>query len=331
LRPLTACSSLSAHNACVLSAPPAIERSAQPTRRVWLFAGAAAALGVGGFGCAAPAARPFEWESRLRGSTWVLLGEVHDNAAHHRLRTAALARAIDAGWRPALVMEQFDIDRQGDIDRARGERPRDAQHVIAQAGAERGWHWPFYEPVIALALSHGLPLVAGNVPRSLTMRLAREDYEPVLGIERVRAWGLDAPPDAAWQAAQEREIDGGHCNALPQRLWPGLARGQFARDAAMAQLLQQHGERGAVLWAGNGHVRRDLGVPRWLARRGHADTWVVGFVERGEAREPDGRFDATVVTAAAEREDPCQAFKARPPPGSAPLISGFGRPPRSRS
>jgi uncharacterized iron-regulated protein len=305
---------------------PIDRRGSQPSRRTLLGAAAVAALGVGGLGCASPAARPFDWEPRLRGTTRVLLGEVHDNAEHHRLRTLALARALGAGWRPALVMEQFDIDRQTDIDGARREQPRDASHLIARAGAERGWHWPSYEPVIALALAHDLPLVAGNVPRSLTSRLAREDYEAALGIEQVRAWGLDARPDAVWQAAQEHEIDGGHCNALPQRLWPGLARGQFARDAAMAQLLQQHGALGAVLWAGNGHVRRDVGVPRWLARRGNAETFVVAFVERGAAPEPTGRYDAAVITAAAERADPCEAFKARPLQGGpAALPPGFER------
>jgi len=135
------------------------------------------------------------------------------------------------------------------------------------------------------------------------------------GPERVRAWGLDVPPDDRWQAAQEREIDSGHCHALPPGLWPGLARGQFARDAAMAYLLRQRGAPGALLWAGNGHVRRDLGVPRWLQRRPAPAVFAVGFVENDTPPQNAGVFDAVVMTVRAERGDPCEAFRARPLPG----------------
>jgi uncharacterized iron-regulated protein len=234
----------------------------------------------------------------------VLLGEVHDNAELHGLRTAALGRALEAGWRPALVMEQFDADRQADIDRSRREHPQDADGLIAAASGPRsGWQWPLYRPVIALALRFDLPLVAGNLPRAEAMRLVREPFDAVLGAERARRLGLDAPLDARWQAAQEHEIDLGHCGRLPASLWPGMARAQAARDAQMAQALRAQADRGAVLLAGNGHVRRDLGVPRWLPE---PDVLAVGFVE--EAAEP-GQFDAVVIGKPTERGDPCEALR----------------------
>jgi uncharacterized iron-regulated protein len=293
-------------------------------RRDVLRAGLAAAGAMAGLGCAQSTTTARDWSAQLSGSSLVLLGEVHDNPLHHRLRAEALSQAIEGGWRPAVVMEQFDLDRQADIDRARSERPGDASYLIAQAGGAAGWSWHDYQPFVALALQHQLPLLAGNLPRAMASRLARDDYDTVLGAERVRAWRLADAPDAAWQAAQEHEIDLGHCGALPQRLWPALARGQFARDAAMAHLLSQQTSRGAVLLAGNGHVRRDLGVPRWLQRQGTPATFVVGFIERDTPTPDAGVYDAVVVTARATRGDPCDAFKARPPPGMT-AGSGFER------
>lgn len=94
-----------------------------------------------------------DWEQRLRADALVLLGEVHDNAAHHQQRLDVLRRAFAAGWRPAIAMEQFDREQQGDIDRARVTRPRDAQHVIDLAAPSpgagrwtgrstgRSWNW----------------------------------------------------------------------------------------------------------------------------------------------------------------------------------------------
>ena len=77
----------------------------------------------------------------MAGKRVVVLGEVHDNAKQHALRLSALKALVASGARPALAFEQFDRERQGDIERARRERPRDADYLIAQAGGAPGWHW----------------------------------------------------------------------------------------------------------------------------------------------------------------------------------------------
>jgi uncharacterized iron-regulated protein len=143
----------------------------------------------------------------------------------------------------------------------------------------------------------------------------REDALTVLGPARSAALKLEGPGavaiDAAWREAQQREIASGHCNALPASLLPGMARAQFARDAVMAEALRRHASRGAVLLAGNGHVRRDLGVPRWLAGLDPARLWSVGFIEQDAAQALAGAFDAQVLAAAAQRADACEGV--RPP------------------
>jgi uncharacterized iron-regulated protein len=253
------------------------------------------------------------WESRLAGNTIVLLGEVHDNAVQHRLRLALLRRAFAAGWRPALVMEQFDVDRQADIDRARREQPRDAQHLIDQATpratrAGDGWNWAFYKPYVALALEYDVPLLAANLANTDTRRIVRGGLAASFDAERVAALGLDRPIAPEWQQAQEREINRGHCGALPATIVPRMAQAQYARDAVMADVLRRHAERGAVLLAGNGHVRRDLGVPRWLGAE-PARVFALGLLEQGDTQTPPGAFDTTLRTEVAERADPCADFK----------------------
>ena len=113
--------------------------------------------------CATPGSA--DWNQRLRGDAIVLLGEVHDNANQHRLRLATLQRAFVAGWRPAIAMEQFDLGRQADIDRARRERPGDAAHLIAAAApatGEGGWNWALYQPFVELALQYDVHPFIGN-------------------------------------------------------------------------------------------------------------------------------------------------------------------------
>ena len=256
------------------------------------------------------------WDDRLRGDAWVLLGEVHDNAQQHHLRLAALQRAFASGWRPAIAMEQFDREHQADIDRARRERPADAQHVIDAAApsgtrARGGWNWSFYRPFVELALRYDVPLIAANLSNADTSRIVRGGYSAVFSEAEIAVLGLDRPVAPEVQAAQEREIDAGHCHALPRSMWSRMAQAQYARDAVMAEVLRRGAEGGGVvLLAGNGHVRRDIGVPHWL---GTATTGVfaVGYLEITDDSTPVSVFDAVVRTEVAKRADPCEEFKRR--------------------
>jgi Haem-binding uptake, Tiki superfamily, ChaN len=69
----------------------------------------------------------------MRSHPVALLGEVHDNAAQHALRAEALQVFLESGARPALLMEQFDRERQPDLDRALAKPGVTADEVIAAA------------------------------------------------------------------------------------------------------------------------------------------------------------------------------------------------------
>ena len=260
-------------------------------------------------GCAGMRGGSPDWHSRLRDDTVALLGEVHDNPELHRLRARILRRAVDAGWRPTLVMEQFDVDRDDDIERSRRERPRDVRYLIDQATSTQSrWSWNDYEPVIAMALEHDLPLRAGNLARGVAARIVRDGYAAAFARREIEELGLDRALDPGLLQGQQREIDAGHCGALPPAVLPSMARAQFARDAVMAQVLRRHPGRGVVLLAGNGHVRRDLGVPRWFGSIASSRVLAVGFVEADQPIDRDA-FDAVVVAPPAARKDPCSAFQ----------------------
>jgi uncharacterized iron-regulated protein len=258
---------------------------------------------------------------------FLLLGEVHDHPLHHRLRQEWLARI--AGVQPvAIAMEQFDEERQADLvaARSRGVSARD----LAQATGFRfnGWDWAFYEPFVRLALDQGHPLFAANLSAERARAFARS---PATGQAVLAEWSdVD-------QAIMQGEIDRGHCGMLPAAALGPMVRAQMARDATMATvMLRAHRETGlpVVLLAGNGHVRRDLGVPRHLlAQMPDARILSVGFLERGQIEPVErdeaplhgstARYDLAVLTPVHQRPDPCEAFrqtdrKATPDHGSNP-------------
>ncbi|MFS8973032.1 ChaN family lipoprotein [Cupriavidus necator] len=255
-------------------------------------------------GCATRAPAPDAVSAAFAGKSYVLLGEVHDNAAAQQQRLAALTRAVEQGWRPAIAMEQFDRERQADIERARRERPRDADYLIAQAGGG-AWQWPLYRPVVALALQYDLPLVAANLSRADAGKIVRGGLDSLFSVDERRQLGLSGELPRDLVAAQTAVLDQGHCGNFPKAMLPGMLSAQAARDAVMAQVLRPHAQRGAVLVAGNGHVRRDIGVPRWLA----ADAGKVLSVGYVESPPADGEFDLAVMVPAVSRKDPCLQAK----------------------
>ncbi len=234
-------------------------------------------------------------------SPLLLYGEVHDNVHHHTLRLEHLRAIVAGGARPALVFEPFDIERQPEIDRARAAGA-DAQALIdAAATPGAGWPWPLLRPLVELALQHNLPIIAGNVSRAQARRIVAEGLA-------AQGFVADVPADIS--LAQTALIEASHCGLVDAPTARRMALAQVARDQAMARLVQQHAAMGVVLIAGNGHVRRDIGVPRWLDATLQGRVEVVGQVERA-ADAPPGAFDRTVITPPQAREDPCTAMRRR--------------------
>ena len=245
----------------------------------------------------------------------LLLGEVHDNAAQHAERLRVFERLLSTGARPALAMEQLDRDRQGAIDAVLQRRPPPTAADIVAAGAPAGpgWNWDFYKPFITLAVQHGLPIVAANVSRDESRAVMRDG---------LAASGFTEPVPADVLARHGRDIVDSHCGMVDAATAQRMASAQVARDQFMARVLTAHAARGVVLLAGNGHVRTDIGVPRWLAPAVRAQSLAIGWLEAGNDGDADRRmFDAVRVTPPQPRPDPCEgmrkAIPAKPTPGNA--------------
>jgi uncharacterized iron-regulated protein len=237
----------------------------------------------------------------------VLLGEVHDNAGQHQRRLEAFAALLTRGERPALLMEQFDRDHQGAIDRLLAQQPRPDADALIAAGAPSpaGWNWDFYRPFIALALQHGLPIVAANVSRNDARAVMRQG---------LAASGFTAAVPPEVESGIAAEVLASHCGMIDDGTAHRMALAQVARDQFMARAVELHAARGVLLLAGNGHVRNDIGVPRWLDASTRARSHTVGLLEEGGAG--GAAFDEVVVTPAQPREDPCSAMR-RPVPAPA--------------
>jgi uncharacterized iron-regulated protein len=267
--------------------------------------------------CAAPAVHDEELSvaalaAQMQRRPVVLLGEVHDNAQQHAVRAQALALLLQAGLRPGLAFEQFDRERQSDIDRALIQTPTDGVdrvgRLIALGG--RGWNWDLYRPLLELALQYRLPIVAANLSRADAMRVSKEGFGAVFDPAEQRRLGLDRLPADLLQA-QKEAIDEGHCHQMDEQMLPALARAQIARDATLAQAIGPYLQRGVILLTGNGHARRDIGVPRFLPPQQRGRIVSIALLERSAPADavPAGAYDAVFWTPVQARADPCQSLR----------------------
>jgi uncharacterized iron-regulated protein len=249
----------------------------------------------------------------------VMFGEVHDNRALHAERNRIVANVIAAGARPAFAFEQFDRESQSRIDTMSKTGATAAQSLIDAAAPSRSsWDWRFYRPLIDLALANRLPIVAANLSRSEAVKVASIGLQKTTAFDVItrQQLALDTEIPLATRSAQMNEIKRGHCNLLPESMLPNMADAQFARDAVIASALKTQNStstHGVILFAGNGHVRRDIGVPFWLDK--DAPLLSIGMLEKSSSTTNEvadaAPYDVVITRDAEPREDPCIALKRR--------------------
>jgi uncharacterized iron-regulated protein len=259
----------------------------------------------------------------------VLLGEIHDNPAHHQIRALSLQKIVpDQTARPAVAFEQLTTDQQPALDRI-WQRPPTTQitdeFLKAIDWASSGWAQNDYRPLFDAALSAKMPIYAGDVPKSIIRQAAKQGETAIAPAERARL-KLDVPLPANQQDAILTELEASHCGVMPKTAFGGMAFAQRLRDATLADVaLKAHAAHGsAIVMAGNGHVRGDRGIA-WYVRQRAPEIKVVTValveVEGGKTDaaayvplDPDGKpaVDYVVFTPQHARPNPCDAFKAKP-------------------
>lgn len=256
-----------------------------------------------------------ELARHIAGTRFVLIGEKHDNPDHHRLQAGILAELVRADRRPAVVWEMIDFSREEALQAYLARPGADAAGLGDAVGwADSGWpEWETYRPIAEVAMAAGLPQRAANFDRATVGRLMRDGLSALSDPVTARLLRV-APWSQREENALNLDLVEGHCGVMPERMLAPMNRIQRSRDAAMAAaLLQADAGDGAVLIAGNGHVRADRGVPIYLGT--NPDAVSIGLIEAvpgetGAAAYIDNarQFDFVIFTALTPSPDRCAGF-----------------------
>lgn len=276
---------------------------------------------------------------KLRQSRYIILGENHDNPAHHRLQAHLMKQVLKSGRRPAVVFEMLDRDKQNAITIFKkrfvstapiSNDPLPQRHDATGLDVLLDWQnsgwpdWQMYKPLFDIAFLNELPIGASNFSRYDIGQMHQKGFDgmPTELASILRPLLDKKMPDPLLNVLSD-DIREGHCNMLPDNLIPRFVDIQRARDAAFAYAMieqeTKHQTDGAILITGNGHARREIAVPRYLNDlREDARVIAIGLIARSESAAPDldnedlKYFDYVWFTeevARPEGHDPCDVFR----------------------
>ncbi len=241
----------------------------------------------------------------LKSADVVLLGELHDNKFHHELRGSLIARfansqrSIVSEHLPAPLQVSFGSDTKSDLEAA-GFDPE-------------GWGWPVHQSLYDHLREKGLAVFGGNLPKAEARQIFLQGASGL--PDRMAKTYAQSRLDEKAERALDRDLVDGHCGKLPDKYLLRMRFAQRITDLSMTHALLDH--RPAVLVAGNGHVRKDYGVPQILSSVAPSLRLVsIGFLERssdtpGLLKSVLGQYDYVWLTDRAERQDPCENFNLK--------------------
>ena len=192
---------------------------------------------------------------QLKGVSYLLLGEKHDNPDHHALQLRVLDHVLRWENVSNVSFEMMSSDQQPLLQGLTSLQADSLDAINDYLEWDNdGWDWNYYGPLVRSAMQAGVAINAANISNE----------------EMMRVYGEPTPAEVAevldeeTMAALEKDIDESHCGMLPESQFPAMVRVQQARDFAMAESLSGSVQQIQVLIAGNYHIRRDLGVPNYI-------------------------------------------------------------------
>jgi uncharacterized iron-regulated protein len=242
----------------------------------------------------------------LRGGSIILIGERHDQPDHHRLQ----AWILDGLQPGALVgfemLDEADVPRMnGVVDTSSiGHRTR---------WAESGWpDFEIYRPIFDALFKRKHTPAAIHPSRDRIRALMGSPTSQQAGrkAEHDREAEHD-PVSTEGMAALKADIKKAHCGHATPTLVKAMVRAQRFKDRFMSARLNVLAKgRQAVVIAGNGHVRKDYGMPNYLS----GSSLSIGILEVSPDRLKPSDYDPEIYdfiwfTPRLDDLDACSKFR----------------------
>jgi uncharacterized iron-regulated protein len=207
--------------------------------------------------------------ARARQARVVVVGEQHDDPAHHELQRRLVTALASGAPGLAVGLEMLTWKLQSSLDQYnRGDI--DADGLAAGLDWPRAWGFTFelYRPIFVDGHAAGARFVALNAPRELVKAVRRKGVAGLSEQELRELPDLDLADEEHRRWFHRIFSEGGH-PAKPEDV-ESFYVAQVVWDETMAERTVQaldDGARQVVVLAGIGHVARGRGIPQRVERR----------------------------------------------------------------
>lgn len=191
---------------------------------------------------------------QLAAAPGVIVGEKHDNPAHHQIENWLVQRLPEFRPQGSVLMEMLTPDQQPKVDQVKAWLQTGAQARPARVAElinwQKSWDWTMYGDVVMTAMKAPYPLLSANLDRSEIMAFYEKPVFPA-GVHAADPRVRDAIGDTI-RTSHQQNIDAKQLHAM-------LAI-QQQRDRRMAERLLA-APKPALLIAGGYHAGKSIGVP----------------------------------------------------------------------
>lgn len=196
----------------------------------------------------------------------IVVGESHDNRAHHDLQLKIIRTLHEGGTVLAVGLEMFRAENQELLDKW-WRWGMSTEQFEALYRENWGMPWILYRDIFLYSRQKRIPLVGLNVPREVIAKVAREGYGSLTESERKKLPpGLTCTVDEAYRSFI-RKTFAAHAHGSG-RSFENFCEAQMVWDTAMAiyalEYLDKNPAGRMVILAGSVHAWKRA-IPRQLA------------------------------------------------------------------
>lgn len=219
-----------------------------------------------------------EFIGQISSRDVVFIGESHDRYEHHLNQLEIICRLHEQDPNLVIALEFFQHPFQSPLDAyIDGQLSTDEMLEKTEYYERWGYDYRLYEPILSYAASHGIPVLALNVPAELTRQIGRGGIGALSEEERRRIPATIDRSDTDYRERLAAVFD-----QHPEQMrshFEYFLEVQLVWDEGMAEaaaeFLQQHPGTRMVVLAGSGHLAFGSGIPNRLARRVDVDSTIV--------------------------------------------------------
>jgi len=207
--------------------------------------------------------------AEITDSRAIFVGEIHNRYDNHLNQLAILKALHQQNSNIAIGVEWFQQPYQWVVNRYLNGSINEAQ-LLKKSEYYRRWQYPYamLRPILIYAKQHKIPVIALNAPVELTRKVGKSGLTSLTPKQRKQLPTVIHPPEKNYRNKLE-SIFKEHSKS--EKMLENFITVQRIWDETMAmntaKFLKKHPKHHIIIFAGNGHISDNVGIPADLRRQ----------------------------------------------------------------